>query len=240
MKEGKIFYMNIIVCSSVKKRNRDVISLLIYIALFFLAQSIYTYFYTHTALRSNYLLQAVIRFSIWTVPVFIYLILSKKNPFEYLKLNRNILKGILWGLIIGSLIILYNVISVYLLYGHVNSRFYISGNTWLHDTFTIISTAFQPFYVLLMFSEEILFRGFFLQKVQEVSTFWIGNIANAILFALIHIIGWTIQGQSIINYGFGVFVFALIAGIVLKKTNSIWSCVLIHIFNNFIGTSMIL
>ena len=223
-----------------RKRNRDAVFLFIYIALFFLAQSMYAYFYSHTTLRSNYLLQAPIRFSIWTVPVFIYLIIDKKNPFEYLKLNRNILKGILWGLIIGSLIILYYVISVYLLYGFVCFRFHISGNTWLHDAFTIISTAFQPFNVLLMFSEEILFRGFFLQKVQEVSTFWIGNIVNAILFALIHIIGWTILGQSIINYGLGIFVFALITGIVLKKTNSIWSCLLIHIFNNFISTSIIL
>lgn len=222
------------------KRNRKIIFLLAYILLFFIAQSTYAYFYSHTTLRSNYLLQAGIRFFIWIVPMFAFLVMEKKNPFVYLKLNKNIPKGIFWGLAIGCLIILYNIASAFLLYKHVNFTFHIGGSTWLSDIFIIIKGAFQPFYVLMMFSEELLFRGFFLQKVQELSNFWIGNFVNAFLFTLIHIIGWIIQGQNILYFGFGIFIFALLTGIALKKSNSIWSCILIHILNNFISTSIIL
>lgn len=225
--------------SITSKRNHRIIILLTYILLFFIAQATYAYINSHTMLGSNYLLQAGIRFSIWTVPMFVFLVIEKKNPFEYLKLNKNILNGMFWGLTIGFIIILYNIVSVYLLYKHVNFTFYIGESTWLRDVFVIIKGAFQPFYVLMMFSEELLFRGFFLQKIQELSTFWIGNFVNAFLFVLIHFIGWIIQGQSILNFGFGIFIFALITGIALRKTNSIWSCVLIHIFNNFISTSII-
>lgn len=203
-----------------------------------MAQTTYAYFYSHTVLRNMYLLQSVIRFSIWTVPVFIYLIAVKRNPFEYLKLNKNIFKGIIWGLIMGSAIIVFNILSIYFLHGTVNFRFSISRANWLQDIITIISIAFQPFYVILMFSEEVLFRGFILHKVEEISGFWQGNIVNAILFAGIHIIGWTIQEQSITG-ALGVFIFAIITGIVVKKTNSLWSCVLIHICNNFIASAII-
>lgn len=94
-----------------------------------------------------------------------------------------------------------------------------------------------------MFSEEVLFRGFILQRISDISKFWIGNTVNAVLFALVHIIGWVFQGKLIMSTAIStiisVFVFALVQGIVLRKTNSLWSCVLIHIFNNSISTMII-
>lgn len=222
-----------------KKRNHEIIFISIYIILFFFVQAIYAYFYYHTVLKSDYLLQTVIRFSIWTVPVFLCLIIDKKNPFKYLKLDRNILQGVLWGLAIGILIILYNIVTAYLLYGHVSFMFHVSKSSFFHDILVIVFAAFQPFSVLLMFSEEVLFRGFILQKVKGFSKFWIGNLISAFLFALIHIVGWLIQGQNVEHWGFGIFLFALITGVIFKKTNSLWSCLIIHIFNNFISTSII-
>lgn len=221
-----------------KRRTGEIVFLIVYILAFFMAHTTYTYFYSHTILGSMFLLQGIIRFSIWTVPIFIYLFLIKKNPFEYLRLNKNILRGIIWGAIVGSAIILFNIISIYLLRRTVNFTYSIRGAYWLQNVINIIIMLFQPFYVILIFSEEVLFRGFLLRKVEDISSFWIGNSVNAFLFATVHYIGWSIQGKSITGV-VGVFIFAIITGIVVKKTNSLWSGVLMHICNNFIASVII-
>jgi len=165
------------------------------------------------------------RLSIWTIPVFVYLILTKQKPFDYLKIRKNITKGIVWGIVIGTIIVIYSILYSYILKGNVYYYFKISIGLWLKAI------------LLVGFSEEVLFRGFILQKMREMSKFWVANVISAVLFVLVHIIGWIINDQfnspTIIRSICTILLFGLIQGFVLKKTNSLWTCIIIHSFNNF-------
>lgn len=226
-----------------KKINYEKLYLPAFILLFFIAQGVYAFFYTHSSLRINNFEQTIIRSSIWSGTVFIYIIFLKENPFEYLKLRRNILKGIIWGLTIGVIVIIYCFVSVYLTKGTLSFSFYRGMNSIIFDTFRTVFNAFGLFNIIFIFNEEVMFRGFIVQRISKLSKFWIGNIIGAALFALIHIQGWIIMGNFTmpisIYSAVSIFIFALIQGMVLKKTNSLWACVLIHIINNAISSSII-
>jgi membrane protease YdiL (CAAX protease family) len=87
-------------------------------------------------------------------------------------------------------------------------------------------------------SEEILFRGFVLNKLAERLKFWMANLLTAVLFTLIHwpfwiwrngLNGWLIQTSA------GIFLLAILLGYVVKLTNSLWPAVAVHIANNFLA-----
>jgi membrane protease YdiL (CAAX protease family) len=44
--------------------------------------------------------------------------------------------------------------------------------------------------ILIGLFEEIPFRGFILQKLQEKFPFWISNLLSSLLFLIIHLPGW--------------------------------------------------
>jgi membrane protease YdiL (CAAX protease family) len=226
-----------------KKINHEKLYLPAFILIFFISQGVYTFFYNYSSLRNNYFEQIIIRSSIWSGTVFAYIIFFRTNPFEYLKLRRNFLKGIIWGLIMVIIVIIYYYMNVYLSKGTLRFSFYRGMNSIIFDTLRTVVKAFGLFNIIFIFNEEIMFRGFIVQRISKLSKFWIGNILGAVLFALIHIQGWIIMGNFIIpisiNTAVSIFIFALIQGIVLKKTNSLWACVLIHIINNAISTSII-
>jgi membrane protease YdiL (CAAX protease family) len=214
-----------------EKKNREPLYIWIYIILFFAVQSAYAAIYAGSgALRNDTLLQLVIRLATWTLPVFAYLVAYRTEPFGYLKLRKGIVKGILWGVIIGTGIVLANIALSFAQKGGVRFDLDIGADNWIRAI------------LLVGFSEDVLFRGFILQKLAGMMRFGTANALSAVLFALVHVIGWCLTGQfvlpGILTSVAYVFLFAVLQGFVLKKTDSLWACIVIHSFNNFISIAL--
>jgi membrane protease YdiL (CAAX protease family) len=205
----------------------------IHIILLFIVHSFYVYVYTQSpALRNNYSAQIALRLITWTVPVLIYLSALKINLLDYLKLRKNVFRGIICGLIIGSFILILHGTGYYFKNNAIKINFQFGMGIWFKSI------------ILVGFSEEILFRGFILKKLQENTNFSKANIIQSILFVLIHCVGWIQLGQFVFpsivqNCGF-IFIVAIIMGYIYKKTDSLWSCILVHSFLNFASLSMVL
>jgi len=97
---------------------------------------------------------------------------------------------------------------------------------------------------LVGFTEEILFRGFFLQRIASYTKFEFANIITAILFLLIHFPGWIALNAlptgvflKIALFSF-ILIFSIVQGYVFKKTESLWVCIVIHSINNFVSYSL--
>jgi membrane protease YdiL (CAAX protease family) len=166
----------------------------------------------------------------WVAPTMLFILLwEKKNPITYLKLRGNVAKGILVGLLIGAIQGALHLGFNYVFKGQVNFNLDLGYRVW----WNVIITA--------GFVEEIVFRGFVLQKIWSRSSFWTANFASAFLFTIAHIPYWAYGHQfslpmSTIIYDFCfVFAFGLLEGYLLKKTNSLWACIVHHSINNFLS-----
>lgn len=222
--------------NSHKKQSQ--VLLLIYVFAFFLVWTIYEMFLRDNLHNESTLVFIIIRNSIkimvWTVPVLILLkYYYRDRVISYLKLNYNVINGIVWGIIIGLLIIIYNVTLHYIFRtGKFNFNFGIYR--WIHHI------------ILIGFTEEIVFRGFLLQKIQELTGFWVANIISSVLFLLIHFPRWYKDGLllggffNLLSAIIFAIAFSLLQGYTLKRTKSLWSCILTHSLNNFISIAMVL
>lgn len=136
------------------------------------------------------------RLLLWVIPVFFYLrYIDHVNPVAYLKLNRYWKRGILLGFALSLL----NFLGMLLQFGPPHpSMQYVTWNS-------VLSTS-----ILIGFFEEIPFRGFLLQKLQEKFPFWISNLLSSLLFLGIHLPGWillhTLTWSNVISIlGWGYF-----------------------------------
>jgi membrane protease YdiL (CAAX protease family) len=196
-----------------------------FIVYLIVLQTVYAYAYVHSLqLRTNTLMQIVLRLGTWTLPVVIYLIHSRQDIFEYLKLRRHMVRGVIWGLFVGSILIALNLIGTQLLKGHVRVNLLIGQGLWWKGV------------ILVGFSEEVVFRGYLLQEFAKRTSFWMANLAQAMLFLIVHCAGWMILGQfstpGVFHTGGYVFLFGLLLGVVWKKSGSLWSCILLHSISN--------
>lgn len=216
-----------------QKRMRVII---IYILMFFSVWTIYELIFSANIDSTNAALYIIVKNSIkyivWTVPVFVLLkYVYKANPISYLKLNHNLISGLTWGIVIGIFIVIYHVIRNYIM-GDGKFDFNIDIYTWIHRI------------ILIGLTEEVVFRGFILQKLQAEIEFRYANALSSVLFVLIHFPKWYMSGilsfEKITYFILStVFVlgFGLLQGYVLKRTKSLWACMIIHSFNNLISTA---
>jgi membrane protease YdiL (CAAX protease family) len=203
-------------------------SISVYIVLFFLAWAvrvlIYNSFDENLGSETlKWVSGAAFHLGLMAVPAFLYLkFVDRTQPLEYLKLNTNIAKGISWGLIISAVFFA----AYYLYFGLIHQ----AKLDW-HKGLRALSLA--------TIAEEILFRGFILGKLREVTGFWRANFITAFLFAAIHWPGWILlMGKSIADVtklSLSVFVLGLALGYLLKRINSLWPCIFAHATNNFIA-----
>jgi membrane protease YdiL (CAAX protease family) len=199
-----------------------------YIAIFFLAWGarvlIYNKFDERLGSESlKWVSGAAFHLGLMAAPAFLYLkFVDRARPLEYLKLNTNTAKGVLWGLAISVIFFA----AYYLYFGLIRQ----AKVDW-HKGLRAISLA--------TLAEEVLFRGFILQKLREVTGFWRANLITAFLFAAIHWPGWILlMGKSaadVTKLSLSVFVLGLALGYLLKRFNSLWPCVFVHATNNFIA-----
>ncbi len=76
------------------------------------------------------------------------------------------------------------------------------------------------------FMEELLFRGLFLKHLESIVGFRLSNILTAAIFAVAHL--QVTYATHTIGFLIVVFVFGLVLGNIMKKTNSIIAPTLIH------------
>jgi membrane protease YdiL (CAAX protease family) len=208
----------------------------IYIAAFFVAWSLRATVFIRidesisSGVGKNVYSNAV-KFTLWVLPVFITLAALRLKPLKYTKLTTPVNKR---GLVVSGLVVLVWLSLV------VVGESFIQGKSigvllsqkapaWLG----ILAGAFlSPTW------EEILFRGFFLNRLNESLSFWRSNLISAFLFMLAHVPYWVSKNGfsgPVIKDMINVFLLGCLFGWVMKKTNSLWPAIGAHIANNFIS-----
>jgi len=163
----------------------------------------------------------VIRLIVWVAPVVVYLrYIDGTESLAYLKLRNHWQRGVLIGFALTAL----NFLASVARYGwpHPSSHWV----TWN----SVVSTS-----ILVGFVEEIPYRGFILQKLEERTGFWAANLISSLLFLAIHLPGWIslqlLRGDVVVF----VFVFGVVMAIVFKYSRSLWAPIVAHSLNDFLS-----
>jgi uncharacterized protein len=166
----------------------------------------------------------LIKLIVWVLPVLLYLRYFEKieHPFAYLKMNDNIFKGTYLGLLVSFVLVaIQGALSLSFGNGvHLNL-----GWRWMTT----------PLFAL---PEELLFRGFILQKIcQSVKQFRTANSVTSLLFVSIHFPRWFFTGLPFPKIVFSIvttFAISYGLGYVFKKSNSLWSPAIVHTVYNLL------
>jgi hypothetical protein len=167
------------------------------------------------------------------IPAGLYVFyLEKQNPFTTLKITTPInWRGMGIGLAASVLYFVVVFMIEKLYYGRTLAPLlHASASVWL---VTLAQVFFSPI------SEEILFRGFVLPQLMDRMPFWKANNIQAILFTVTHWPNWVwVNGFQtwIIVTSVSIFIFALFLGWLLRRTNSVWPPIVVHIINNFLSS----
>lgn len=163
---------------------------------------------------------AIIKLMIWVFPVFVYLKrVENDEPLSFLRLRTNMKEGVKWGLW-GSLgFFLYFIMLQYVIHGNgINLNF--EFDEWFNG------------FILVGFTEEIVFRGLLLPTLMSSFKFWKANGITSLLFVFIHFPVWILEGSfqfpHILNLIVQIFILSLIFGFIYKKSRSLWSVIIIH------------
>ena len=167
------------------------------------------------------LVNVSLRLLIWVLPVFLYLRwVGGVDPLIYLKLRKQWQRGV----VIGLLVTLVNFLLSLLRFGWPQPAFHTL--TWNHFLSTFFLTGFV---------EEIPYRGFILQKLQERFNFWNANLLTALVFVAIHLPGWISLHLLRVETVLFVFVFGLVMAIIFRYAQSLWSVIVAHSLNDFLA-----
>lgn len=170
----------------------------------------------------------VFRLLVWAVPVFLYLYyVDKVSPLTYLKLTTNLKTGLLVSMGLLVLGVIWQMILLHLGADQTGKPLEFWG---------LLNAVIVP-----PITEEILMRGFILNKLTEVTGFWKANFAAALLFVAIHWPGWILINRHDIGLmarmSLEIFVMSILLGYIMKKANSLLPCMAFHAINNFISFS---
>ena len=165
------------------------------------------------------LINLLVRFVIWVVPVFMYLgYVDRVDPIAYLKLRQHWRRGLLVALIFSLL----NFGLASLQHGlpHLRS----AAITWN----SILSTS-----LLIGFVEEIPYRGFVFQKLYERFSLTVATLISSFLFVAIHLPGWISLHLFNVATAVFVFVFGILMVLLLRYAKSLWAPIISHSLNDF-------
>ena len=173
----------------------------------------------------------LVKFMVWVVPATIYILwLERANPLTAMKISTPIDKrGLLIGIGISLLYFVITLASEKFKSGRtLEPLLQASAGVWLT---MLAQVFFSPI------SEEIMFRGFVLPHLSSRMAFWEANALQAALFTAIHWPNWIwVNGfqPKVVALSISVLVIGLLLGWLLRRTNSIWPPVAVHIINNFL------
>ena len=208
----------------------------IYVAVFFVVWSLRATVFIHidesieSAIWKNVYSNSI-KFIVWVAPVFILLGVLRMRPLTYLKLTTPVNKR---GLIFGAIVTVAWLCLVVLGESIISHR---SPGAMLTARLSgwpsiLLGVFFSPIW------EEILFRGFFLNRLNQSLGFWKANLFAALLFMLAHWPYWVsksgFSGQ-VIKDSINVFLLGSLFGWLMKKTNSLWPAIGAHVANNFLS-----
>lgn len=202
-----------------------------YLPSLYALQAAYAYSYVHSAyLRTAIVIPTLFRLAIWTLPVVVYLAARRRDVLDELGLRRNAVRGVGWGFALGIALLGLTASLTYFTQHRLGFNFNVGANVWIGPI------------ALVGLSEEVVFRGFLLSEFLNRWRFWIANFAQAALFLLIHIPGWILLHQFGFPRALGSIASVLAMGVVLgfvrRKADSLWSCMILHSFNNLAVLAM--
>lgn len=181
-------------------------------------------------LRNIY--SSAIKFILWVLPVFAYLkYVDGRNPFSYLKIST----------VPQQSEMIFSVIAIILYFAGLIIIAKIFNGKSLRSLFNSPLSEIAITFLLVFFSpiwEEIMYRGFILQKLKELIGFWKGNLLTSLLFVLVHWPYWIwTKGfhLDMLNVSARIFILSCFLGFLVKKSNSLWPSVSAHIINNFLA-----
>jgi membrane protease YdiL (CAAX protease family) len=167
------------------------------------------------------LVNIAFRLFLWVIPVFAYLrYIDRVNAVAYLKLKQYWKRGVLIGLGISLL----NFFGTMARVGVPHPTMH--NITWN----SILSTS-----ILIGLFEEIPFRGFILQKLEERTGFWMANLISSLLFLAIHFPGWISLHLLTAQIVIAVFILGVVFAILFHYSKSLWSAIVAHSLNDFIS-----
>lgn len=184
---------------------------------------VYSWSFLLVGLSVYYSLRGAISAGI-ILPIYSYLkYVDKTSPTSYLLLSgRHSITGLAWGLLLGFIITGTTAFT---------ASFY-SGSLYLiwpwEDLANIV--------IIASLVEEILFRGFLLQKLLEVLPFYNATIITSLLFTVIHFPTWFcngVNGADIYIEAAYIFVFSTLLSFVFYRTKSLWTSIILHAANNY-------
>jgi len=153
------------------------------------------------------------------LPVFAYLhYVNGVSACSYLKLRTNWRRGVVVALIFSALNF------ALLLAQHGRPSFRSEALTWN----SVLSTS-----LLIGFVEEIPYRGFILQKLNEWFSFTSAAILSSLLFVAIHLPGWFLLHLFNVRLAVFIFVFGLLMALLLRYSRSLWAPIISHSLNDF-------
>jgi len=165
------------------------------------------------------LINAGIRLLLWVLPVFVYLrYVERVNPIEYLKLRQHWRRGIVIALVFSVLNFLLTVMQRGL------PQLHTAALTWN----SILSTS-----LLIGFVEEIPYRGFIFQKLNERLSLTLASLISSLLFLGIHLPGWISLHLFKLQLAIFVFVFGVVLVVLLRLAKSLWAPIISHSLNDF-------
>ena len=219
------------------EKKKNIIPISTYIILFFIVWAVYEMMIA-THIKDIYpenihtFTNLIFKSLVWILPAYLYLkFYDRIDPVSYLKLDKNIKKGLIGALALGLFFTLYHFLRINVL-GSLKIDFNISLYTFLN---TIL---------LAGIAEEIVFRGFLLNKVWNLFSIKIAIVSSSLLFVFIHYPIWFVRGQTL-SLGFVisslyVFIIGILQGYIFKKTNSLWACIISHSIHNLVVNIFIL
>ncbi len=213
-----------------KTRSWEITWLVAYILLLLASNVVYDFVMTPYLTRHNtnlYLesfLSTMWSVIFWIIPTFLYIIyVNRCNPLTYLKLTTNPGKGVFW-VAAGTL---WFVLA--LGYRHVLQgspiNLHLGFGTW-------------NMIVLVGFIEEIPLRGLVFQKLNEFLGFWSASLLSSFVFVCLHFPYWISICKPLSAFPYTalyVFVLAWIMCFVLKRSGSLWGCIIIHGLNDLLS-----
>jgi len=174
-----------------------------------------------------------VKFLIWVAPVFLYLIfVDRVEPFGYLKLTTRINpRGLLVAAAVSAAYFAMVIAVSPLIGGRGFDALLKAEPANVARTLGLISIS--PLW------EEILFRGFVLNKLSSRLRFFHANLLTGVLFSMAHWPYWLYSGMEPLMFARlagNVFFLGVVFGYVFKKSNSIWPAVAVHIINNLLSS----
>lgn len=180
----------------------------------------------------RFVYSAAVKFSLWVVPAWLYVVhVMRASPWRYLRLSTPVNRRTLAYTAGGVAFVFVMAWGTGLLRGRDFRVALLAGAPgWVGAIASIVPSATI---------EEILFRGFVLQQLRARMGGGLANLIAALLFVLVHWPNWLWRRgfePGILADSAGVFVFAVLAGYLVQRTESLWPGGVAHVANNLFAS----